>query len=181
MVRPKPADNNERDAADLVAPVVGGTPELRDTRDKPGRYDYNIVLPNDSIIALEVTRHTSQADCEFWGILRQEKKQNWRFPSLRNDYSLMINTPAERVGVGKRMPDPLERLRREIPTLLEELEQKEPGTGPHIHISARSGFSPRREAAWPRYHSRLSPRYSRIQRRRNGEYRPPVSTDHGGR
>ena len=126
MVRPRPTDNNERDAADLVAPVVGGTPERYETVGASDRYDYDIKMPDGSFIALEVTRHTSEADCEFWGILDKEKKQHWRFSSLRNDYSIRINTPTERVDVGKRIADPLKRLRQEIPTLLEELEQTEP-------------------------------------------------------
>ena len=97
MVKPLHVDNNERDAADLVSSVIGGSPELHDTGRISGRHDYNIVMPNGSVIALEVTRHTSQADHEFQGVLKKEKKRHWRFPNLTNDYSVTVgDRPVDR-------------------------------------------------------------------------------------
>ena len=126
MVKPVNVDNNERNAAHLVASVVRGSPERYDRGDTPDKYDYNIVMPNASVIALEITRHTSQADHEFRGILNKEKKRHWRFPSLKNDRSIRINTPTDGKGVGKRVRDLLESLRRQVPALLEEVERTEP-------------------------------------------------------
>ena len=125
MNEAKSADDNERDAADLVASVVGGSPHWRDTRVAPHKHDYDIVLPDASVIALEITRQTSQADHEFQGILDREKKQDWRFSRLRNDYSIVINAPSGGNRVGKRINDLLRQLRREVPALLEEVEQTE--------------------------------------------------------
>ncbi len=125
MVKPLHVDNNERDAADLVSSVIGGSPELHDTGRISGRHDYNIVMPNGSVIALEVTRHTSQADHEFQGVLKKEKKRHWRFPNLTNDYSVTIDTPTNREGIGTCIRDLLKCLHREVPSLLEE-ERSEP-------------------------------------------------------
>ena len=99
---------------------------LHDTGGIPDRYDYDIVMPSGSVIALEITRHCSQSDHEFYGILNRESKRRWRFPGLQNDYSIMIDTPTNGEGIGKRVADLLIRLHREVLALLEELERTEP-------------------------------------------------------
>ena len=53
----------------------------------------------------------------------REKKRNWRFPQLSNDYIIAIDTPTGGKRAGKRIHDRLRQLRREAPTLLEEAEQ----------------------------------------------------------
>ena len=142
MNEAKPA-HNEREAADLVASVVRGSPHRRDTGDVSDRHDYDIVMDDGSVTALEITRHTSQADHEFQGILDREKKRDWRFPRLRDDYSIAINTPAGGKRVGKRIHDLLKQLRREAPALLEEVEQTDADVtfirprGPVTHLQEK--------------------------------------------
>ena len=122
MQRAKPA-HNEREAADLVASVVGGSPHWRDTGGVSDRHDYDIVKPDASVIALEITRHNAQADHQFTKIMDRERKRDWRFASLTNDYSIAIDTPAGGKRAGRRIHKLLRKMRREAPALLEEVEQ----------------------------------------------------------
>lgn len=85
MPEMNPARDNESEAADWIASILGGYPRRRDIPPEQGKHDYDIVMPDDSTIALEVTRHISEADAEYTGITKNPAKRSWRSPGLMND------------------------------------------------------------------------------------------------
>lgn len=110
MPETNPLRDNEHDAADWIASILGGSPCRRDIPSEQGKHDYDVVMPNGSTVALEVTRHISEADAECTGITRGLKKRDWRSRDLANDWSVVVEMPSKGKRVGKRIHERLRQL-----------------------------------------------------------------------
>ncbi|MYA18189.1 MAG: hypothetical protein F4Z28_16235 [Gammaproteobacteria bacterium] len=110
MPETNPLRDNEHDAADWIASILGGSPCRRDIPSEQGKHDYDVVMPNGSTVALEVTRHISEADAEYTGITRGLTKRDWRSRDLANDWSVVVEMPSKGKRVGKRIHERLRQL-----------------------------------------------------------------------
>ena len=104
----------EAAAGRLVAEILGGRAEPRDVPGAPpATVDFDIALPNGSVLALEVT---TAADPDTVAEIAAAFGREWRFSELRNDW--MIGIGADRGGE----PAPIRKLMAEMLPLLVLLE-----------------------------------------------------------
>lgn len=74
MLVTHPAHDNESEAADWIAGILRGSACRRDIPPEQGTHDYDIVMPDGSSIAVEITRHISEADAEYTGITEEPQQ-----------------------------------------------------------------------------------------------------------
>ncbi len=102
MTRPKPWDN-EQSAADLVAQLIGGTPTVRDGHGAPpSTHDFDVVLADGRVIALEVTQEVVPA------VLAQrstEAKLEWSFDRLDSEWVVDVREPADARALNAEIED----------------------------------------------------------------------------
>jgi len=84
-------DRWELAGADLIAQILGGRAEAKDTEhSSDATHDFNIVgLANNAIVAVEIT---SVADPSVVSHLTVACGREWRFPSLANNWMVGIHT-----------------------------------------------------------------------------------------
>jgi hypothetical protein len=105
----------ERAAAAIVA-ALGGTAEHQDgPRASDGSHDYDVLLPDWTCIALEVTRAVDKDTNKLFDAAFGKKwpGKEWRAPGLANDWK--VSLPARPIKVTRVM--------REIASILAVFEQ----------------------------------------------------------
>src|ERR1700694_2863322 len=105
----------ENDAAGVVAGKLGGRIEPKDVPGAPdGTHDFDILLHNGSVIALEVTSTSEPEAVSIWEAIH---RQNWEAPTLQKSWTITIPHPIGQSGVR------IKELRKRIVPLLETLNR----------------------------------------------------------
>ncbi|MDP9333258.1 MAG: hypothetical protein M3Q30_08130 [Actinomycetota bacterium] len=107
-MRRRPWDE-EANAAEIVCAQLGGVAHQIDTGGGPEQlHDFDVELPDGTMVAVEVTRHNVPLSL---GVLAELDKRDWHFPELRNVWVVDM-IPVYSVGL----------VHRQIAGLLLELE-----------------------------------------------------------
>ncbi|MGH9274669.1 MAG: hypothetical protein ACRDZU_08490 [Acidimicrobiales bacterium] len=94
--------DEEAEAARLVARDLGGLSHARD----PGGgrravHDFDVVLADGHVVAVEVTRHTVAAEVENSAVA---ERKTWRFPALRFDWVVKMTARFKVSETYRRLP-----------------------------------------------------------------------------
>ena len=105
--------------------VLGGVAHRHDTRRKQQAHDYDIELPDGTVIALEITQHVAESVIETDNLIA---KHHWGFECLRRDWFVDV-------VAGVRVQE----LHAYLPKLLKQLEDARVERRAFSHSDIRAG------------------------------------------
>lgn len=116
--------DSEDSGARLMSQILGGIPRRHDCNEGSPKHDFDICMPDDSVIALEVTQHVVFVREQQRGELG---KRQWQFSGLQRDWFADVVQTAS-----------ISRLHQQLPGILGELERQRVRTRTLTRAALRS-------------------------------------------